>query len=68
MPKELQKRIVIEDWRPYNKDSDTFKAVTVENDITFRVPSFLSTAQVLILMDSGWEVTIIGGTREEHMD
>jgi len=68
MPKEPQKKITLEDWRPYNTHYGDFKVVTVENDITFRVPSFLSTAQVLILMDSGWGVTIVEGEREEEMD
>lgn len=68
MTKELQKRITLEDWRPYNTDFGDFKIVSVENDITFRVPSFLNRDAVLILMDSGWEVVVVEGSREEHMD
>lgn len=68
MSKKLRKEITLEDWRPYKVGMDDFKIISVKNYMTFKVPSFLSAAKVLILMDSDWEVVIVEREREEEFD
>lgn len=61
----MRKRMVVEDWRPHNTHFGDFKITSVQNSTLFKVPSFLRTAEILILIDGGWEVIVIERPREE---